>query len=119
MDKRTFLKKSAVLGLGSIAAAPGLTAQIINPVNSPVTSAGDRFTLPELPYAYDALAPHIDAMTMEVHHSKHHAGYTRKFNAALEGTAYSDMAVKDMFARVSELPTGIRNNGGGWQMRLS
>lgn len=114
MDKRTFLKKSAVLGLGSLAVTPGLTAQVLNPAGSAAQKAADRFALPELPYAYDALEPNIDAMTMEIHHSKHHAGYTRKFNAAIQGTEYADMAVKDMFAQVSKLPVAIRNNGGGY-----
>lgn len=76
--------------------------------------AADRFTQYKLPYAYDALAPHIDAMTMEVHYSKHHAGYTSKFNAALEGTQYADMTIKDMFAQASKLPPAIKNNGGGY-----
>ncbi len=118
MDKRTFLKKSAVLGLGSIAAAQGLKAQIINPANNPA-AAGDRFTQPALPYAYDALEPHIDARTMEIHYSKHHAGYTAKFNAAIEGTEYAGMKIKDMFAMASKLPAAVKNNGGGyWNHKL-
>lgn len=76
------------------------------------------YELPELPYAYDALEPHIDARTMEIHHSKHHAGYVSKVNAALEG--HDDLAsksIEDLIAGVNSLPddvkTAVRNNGGG------
>ncbi len=76
------------------------------------------FELPKLDYPYDALEPHIDARTMEIHHSKHHAGYVAKTNAALEG--YPDLqgkAIEDLLADLSALPdairTAVRNNGGG------
>ncbi|MBD3676700.1 MAG: superoxide dismutase [Planctomycetaceae bacterium] len=76
------------------------------------------YELPDLPYAYDALEPHIDARTMEIHHSKHHAGYVSKVNAALEG--HDDLAsksIEDLIAGVNSLPddvkTAVRNNGGG------
>ena len=71
------------------------------------------FELPQLPYAYDALEPHIDARTMEIHHGKHHAGYTNKLNAALEGT---DMAGKDIESLLRDHSDhgGVRNNGGGF-----
>lgn len=72
------------------------------------------FTLPELPYAKDALEPNIDAMTMEVHHDKHHAGYTKKLNAAVEGTPLADMAIEDILAGVSAHSGAVRNNGGGF-----
>jgi Fe-Mn family superoxide dismutase len=77
------------------------------------------FTLPELPYAHDALEPHIDARTMEIHHGKHHAGYTKKLNAALEG--HEDLQGKSiewLLANLNDLPEsvrgGVRNNGGGF-----
>ncbi|MAM19971.1 MAG: superoxide dismutase [Christiangramia sp.] len=73
-----------------------------------------KFNLPELPYSYDALAPHIDAETMEIHHSKHHQGYTNKLNAALEDGDYDGIKLEDLFARVSSLSPAIRNNGGGF-----
>ncbi|MTB49626.1 superoxide dismutase [Lewinella sp. W8] len=72
------------------------------------------FELPKLPYAYDALEPHIDARTMEIHHTKHHAGYTNKLNAALEGTDHADASIEDILANVSKASTGVRNNGGGF-----
>ena len=76
------------------------------------------YQLPELPYAFDALEPHIDARTMEIHHGKHHAGYVSKVNAALEG--HADLAAKpvdDLLRDLSSIPesirTAVRNNGGG------
>ena len=76
------------------------------------------YTLPQLPYAYDALEPHIDARTMEIHHTKHHQAYLDKVNAALEG--HSDLAsksIEDLIRDVNSVPesirTAVRNNGGG------
>ncbi len=75
------------------------------------------YALPDLPYAFDALEPHIDAKTMEIHHDKHHAGYIAKLNAALEGTKWADLPVEDVIADISSLPkekqVAVRNNGGG------
>ncbi|MEM0999747.1 MAG: superoxide dismutase [Bacteroidota bacterium] len=77
------------------------------------------FTLPELPYAYDALEPHLDARTMEIHHSKHHAGYTKKLNAAIDGTDYADMAIEDILNHCANITGAIRNNAGGyWNHKL-
>jgi Fe-Mn family superoxide dismutase len=71
------------------------------------------FELPALPYAYDALEPHIDARTMEIHHSKHHAGYTNKLNAAVEGTDMAGLSIEELLAK--HVDNGaIRNNGGGF-----
>ena len=72
------------------------------------------FTLPDLPYAFDALEPHIDARTMEIHHDKHHAGYTKKLNAALEGSGNENAKIEDILANVSKHGNGVRNNGGGY-----
>lgn len=74
-------------------------------------------TLPELGYAYDALEPHIDARTMEIHHSKHHNAYVTNLNAALEGTGLEDKCLCDLIGDLSAVPeakrTAVRNNGGG------
>lgn len=70
------------------------------------------FELPKLSYAYNALEPHIDARTMEIHHSKHHAGYTTKLNAAIEGTDLAGKSIESILA--SELSPVVRNNGGGY-----
>lgn len=72
------------------------------------------YELPELPYDYNALEPSIDAKTMEIHHTKHHQGYTNKFNNAIEGTDLEDQEIEDIFASVSEHSTAVRNNGGGF-----
>ena len=75
------------------------------------------FTLPELPYAYTALEPHIDALTMEIHHSRHHQTYVNGLNAALEGTAYADWSLERLLREIASLPENVqgavRNHGGG------
>lgn len=78
------------------------------------TNAAGQFVLPELPYAFDALAPYIDAQTMEIHHDKHHAGYTSKLNAAIEGTDLSGKSIEYILANVSKFSAAVRNNGGGY-----
>lgn len=72
------------------------------------------FELPQLPYAHDALEPHIDTKTMEIHHGKHHAGYTNNLNAAIEGTDLAGQSIEDILAHVSKHGAGVRNNGGGF-----
>ncbi len=71
------------------------------------------FKLPDLPYSFDALEPHIDAKTMEIHHDKHHGGYVTKLNNAIEGTPQADMSLEELMKNVGSLSTGVRNNGGG------
>ena len=72
------------------------------------------FELPKLPYAYNALEPYIDAMTMEIHHSKHHAAYTNNLNNAIQGTENEKKTIEELLANVSKLPVVVRNNGGGF-----
>lgn len=72
------------------------------------------FQLPDLPYAFDALEPHIDARTMEIHHDKHHAGYTNNLNAAIEGTELEGKSIEDILANISAHSGAVRNNGGGY-----
>jgi Fe-Mn family superoxide dismutase len=85
------------------------------------------FSVPDLPYAYDALEPHIDEATMRVHHDKHHQAYVDKANAALEGTQWADSDVEEVLKSLGDLPAdkqaAVRNNAGGhhnhtlfWQM---
>jgi Fe-Mn family superoxide dismutase len=71
------------------------------------------FELPNLPYAHDALEPHIDARTMEIHHGKHHAGYVAKLNDAIKGTELEGKSIEDILSNVSKHGAGVRNNGGG------
>jgi Fe-Mn family superoxide dismutase len=72
------------------------------------------FKLPDLKYDYNALEPYIDAQTMEIHHTKHHGGYTSKLNAALEAENVSGKSIEDILANISKYNVGIRNNGGGY-----
>jgi len=71
------------------------------------------FTLPKLPYAHDALEPHVDKMTMEIHHGKHHAAYVTNLNKAVENTEWNNRSIEEILANVSKLPPAVRNNGGG------
>lgn len=72
------------------------------------------FELPKLNYSYDALEPHIDARTMEIHHTKHHNGYTTKLNDAIKGSDLEGKSIEDILANVSKHSAGVRNNGGGF-----
>lgn len=72
------------------------------------------FQLPELGFAFDALEPHIDARTMEIHHGKHHAGYTKKLNAAIEGTDLEGKSIDDILGGLDMNNGAVRNNGGGY-----
>ncbi len=76
------------------------------------------YTAPDLPYAYDAIEPAIDAKTMEVHHDKHHVGYATKLTAAVEGTEHDGKPVKELLENLDRLPkdkqSAVRNNGGGF-----
>jgi len=73
-----------------------------------------KFELPKLSYTYDALEPYIDARTMEIHHSKHHGGYTSKLNDALSGTDLEGKNIEEILKTVSQASTAVRNNGGGY-----
>lgn len=76
------------------------------------------FKLPDLPYSYDALEPHIDERTMTIHHTKHHQGYTNKLNAAIKGHDFENLPAEEILQRINEVPDDIRqaviNNGGGY-----
>lgn len=76
------------------------------------------YKLPQLPYDYDALEPHIDERTMKIHHTKHHQGYTDKVNKALEGHEFANLDIEEVLSRINEVPEGKRqaviNNGGGY-----
>ena len=71
------------------------------------------FTLPSLPYAFDALEPHIDARTMEIHHGKHHQAYVTNVNAAIAGTDADNLSIEEICKNISKYPMPVRNNGGG------
>jgi Fe-Mn family superoxide dismutase len=110
-ERRSGISRRDVLKL----AGSGLLGAAI----SGVSLADDgTFALPPLPYAEDALEPHIDARTMGIHHGKHHAGYTKKLNAAIEGTDLVGISIEDILSDLSAVPedfrTAVRNNGGGY-----
>ena len=71
------------------------------------------YSLPALPYAFDALEPVIDKTTMEIHHGKHHQGYVNNLNAAIEGAEFQDKSLEEIFKNMSNYPVAVRNNGGG------
>jgi Fe-Mn family superoxide dismutase len=107
MRRRDFLAVSFGLGAGLFLPSRSLWAQ----------SAQGPYELPKLPYAYDALEPHIDARTMEIHHTKHHAGYVANLNKAVAGTQWAEKSPQELVAQLDRLPesirTAVRNNGGG------
>ena len=109
MNKRDFIKTSSLFTLGTLAAGSNLVT-----ASSGANLKKEAFKLPDLEYPYDALEPYIDARTMEIHHSKHHAGYTRKFNAAVDSANISGKSMNDIFAQVSKYSDAVRNNGGGY-----
>ncbi|CAN5569133.1 superoxide dismutase [Mn] [soil metagenome] len=118
-NRRDFIKKSALaIGAIAIGSAIGNTltaAESIEKENA-LLDAG-KYTLPALPYAYDALEPHIDKLTMEIHHSKHHQGYVNNMNKALEtvdgNILGSPQTFENIFDKIAKLPMALRNNAGG------
>ena len=71
------------------------------------------FTLPDLPYSFDALEPHIDKETMQIHHDKHHAGYVNNLNKAVEGTEHENKSLEELVANAGSISPAVRNNAGG------
>lgn len=108
MKRRNFL---TVVGT-TVAAAP-VWASVYNQASANKTKAIDS-VFPELPYAYNALEPYIDAQTMELHYTKHHKAYYNNFLAAIKGTPAANMDLKELFANISKQSMAVRNNGGGY-----
>lgn len=113
MDRKKFLSSLGLLTVaGSIKKVDAITNKINQSlINRSITMS--KFELMPLPYAYNALEPHIDTRTMEIHHDKHHAAYVNNFNKALEGTEFEGKSFEDIFKNISKAPAAIRNNGGG------
>jgi superoxide dismutase, Fe-Mn family len=110
VDKRTFLK-SVFLGAAGVAAS-GFSSKL---KAAKTNKKWDGvFMLPELPYAYGALEPFIDAETMELHYTRHHAAYTDKLNAAVAAAGLTGKSAHELLKDVSQYPESIRNNGGGY-----
>lgn len=118
MQRRKF-----IYALGAIPAASVL-GKVDNQLNKFTnhlrsTNKMAKFELPKLEYAYDALEPYIDKMTMEIHYTKHHNAYVTNLNKAVEGTALEGKSLEELFATISKAPVAVRNNGGGhWNHSL-
>ncbi|PKL83833.1 MAG: superoxide dismutase [Ignavibacteriae bacterium HGW-Ignavibacteriae-3] len=112
MDRKKFLSS---LGILTIAGGLKKVDAITNNINQSLDRSYKmgKFELMPLPYAFNALEPHIDARTMEIHHDKHHAGYVNNLNKAVEGTGLAGKSLEDIFLDISKLPAVVRNNGGG------
>ncbi|HEY0261392.1 MAG TPA: superoxide dismutase [Chitinophagales bacterium] len=113
MDKKTFLKSITLLGAGALvkpSLANGLFADE-NLVDWQYQTP--PFTLPKLDYEFSALEPHIDALTMEIHHDKHHAAYVANLNKAVENSRFSGKDLKTIMYELTADDTAVRNNGGG------
>ena len=117
MKKREFLTNSGILITGAIL-SPIIGCQSDRKTDHKTTESTDKkssFILPELDYPYDALEPFIDARTMEIHHSKHHAGYTKKLNLALDASSREwSSDIVTLLGSIESDDTALRNNGGGY-----
>lgn len=120
MKKRDFIKLTGLASAGLIIAPlascgdgqPKASEKTAEPTPEPAEELS--FLLPQLPFAYNALDPKIDTITMEIHHGKHHAGYVRKLNAAVaEAPGFAGMDIESLLAKVEADDTAVRNNGGG------
>jgi Fe-Mn family superoxide dismutase len=107
LHRRTFLKAAGLTVAGTVLL--GKT----NPLVGEDPLALPPFTLPALPYAFDALEPHIDALTMEIHHSKHHKAYVDNLNKAVAENKIEEQSIEKLLAKISKYPMTVRNNGGG------
>lgn len=118
MNKREFLRLSGIVGAG-IAVSPLIACNsseklVAAPISEGSSGTPTEFKLPELGYAFNALEPAIDAMTMEIHHGKHHAAYVKNLNSALtQNAAFNGMTLQQILDKVSANEAAIRNNGGG------
>ena len=113
MKRREFVNKTGVIAVG-LGALPLISCNDNGPKKSSTVTVSN-FTLPDLPYAFDASAPNIDARTMEIHHDRHHAGYVKKLNAALQNHRLAGKPLAEMMASIKDGDgdIGVRNNGGG------
>jgi len=111
MERRDFIRKLGTGIAGSYIAGGAVAAAMSGGAGSPAASAAE---FPALPYAYNALEPHIDAMTMEIHYDRHHRGYFNNYLKAVSGTDLEKMTLENLFAEVSKHGDAVRNNAGGF-----
>ena len=119
MNRRKFIFSVAAIGAAS--AIEPFAKNIMNISNNIKWSEliMGNFELPKLPYAYDALEPYIDKMTMEIHYTKHHNGYVTNLNKAVDGTDMVGKSLEELLKNISKHPVAVRNNGGGhWNHSL-
>jgi Fe-Mn family superoxide dismutase len=109
MERREFLRAFALTGI-PLFAGRSLVFSSEYPYGKEQPMP---FTLPNLPYAHDALEPYVDKLTMEIHHGKHHNAYVANLNKAAEGADWASKPIEEILASVSKLPVAVRNNGGG------
>jgi superoxide dismutase, Fe-Mn family len=115
MERRTFLKSAGLLGAAVTFAPESFAGGKGSIATGAVLNA---LEFPSLPYAYDALEPHIDAQTMEIHYDKHHRAYYTNYLGAIKGTPLENQAPEQVFASISKHPDAVRNNGGGYYNHL-
>lgn len=109
-SRREFLKLGALTAAGTILGADVIAAQPL----SNRAAVPPAFLQPELPYSFEALEPHIDTLTMQIHYGKHHAGYTANLNKAVEGTDLAGKSLEELMANAGTYGAAVRNNGGGY-----
>ncbi len=118
LSRRDILKMAAAGGMSAALAGAPFVAAAQEQKAAETDNDDWRFLLPPLPYAEDALEPYIDARTMGIHHGKHHAGYTNKLNAAIEGSDLVGRSIENILGDLDSTPadirTALRNNGGGY-----
>lgn len=107
---------SGLFGFTQLASSQGLTADILK--NSGEYNLSENYKQLPLPYDFNALEPYIDAATMEIHYTKHHAGYTTNLNKALEGQPWAKKPLLELFLEIDKLPAAVRNHGGGFYNHL-
>jgi Fe-Mn family superoxide dismutase len=119
MNRRKFIYSAVALGASAAFGPYAKSMTNSSSKDSRNRNIATKFELPALPYAYDALEPYIDKMTMEIHHDKHHQGYVTKLNNAVEGTEMATKTLDQLVINASKYPVTVRNNGGGhWNHSL-
>jgi Fe-Mn family superoxide dismutase len=117
MERRKFVKSIGLATAAAYVSTKVLADDQVNVKSSKIEGV-PAAEFPALPFAYNALEPHIDARTMEIHYDKHHRAYYTNFINATKGTALEGLALSDIFATVSKQPDAVRNNGGGYYNHL-
>jgi Fe-Mn family superoxide dismutase len=117
MERRKFVKSIGLATAAAYVSTKVLADDQVNVKSSKIEGV-PASEFPALPFAYNALEPHIDARTMEIHYDKHHRAYYTNFINATKGTALEGLALSDIFATVSKQPDAVRNNGGGYYNHL-